>query len=79
MYSRRDFLKRTFIAAAACSASSLLTAKEMQDRPNIILFISDDHGWADSGAYGDAYIKTPNIDRLADESMRFTHAFAASP
>ncbi len=79
MYSRRDFLKRTFIAAAACSAPNLLTAKEMQDRPNIILFISDDHGWADSGAYGDAYIKTPNIDRLADESMRFTHAFAASP
>lgn len=47
--------------------------------PNIVLFISDDHGWADSGAYGDAYIKTPNIDRLAEESMRFTHAFAASP
>lgn len=49
------------------------------DRPNIVLFISDDHGWADSGAYGDAHIKTPNIDRLAKESMRFTNAFAASP
>ena len=79
MYSRRDFLKHTAITAAAFSAPSVLTAKEKQNRPNIILFISDDHGWADSGAYGDAHIKTPNIDRLADGSMRFTHAFAASP
>lgn len=50
-----------------------------QEKPNIILFISDDHGWTDSGAYGDTYIKTPGIDRLAGEAMRFTHAFAASP
>ena len=46
---------------------------------NIILFVSDDHGWTDSGAYGDSYIRTPNIDRLAREGMRFTQAFAASP
>jgi uncharacterized sulfatase len=45
----------------------------------MILFISDDHGWLDSGAYGDSYVKTPNIDRLAKEGLRFTHAFAASP
>jgi N-sulfoglucosamine sulfohydrolase len=48
-------------------------------KPNVILFVSDDHGWSDSGVYGDTYIKTPNIDRLAEESMLFTHAFAATP
>ena len=48
-------------------------------KPNVILFVSDDHGWSDSGVYGDTYVKTPNIDRLAEESMLFTHAFAASP
>ena len=49
------------------------------DRPHIVLFLSDDHGYRDSGAYGDSNVRTPNIDRLAREGMRFTHAFAASP
>ncbi len=48
-------------------------------RPNIVLFISDDHGYADSGAYGDKVVKTPHIDRLAQEGMKFINAFAASP
>ena len=79
MYSRRDFLKDMVISAAAISAPNALFAQETQGRPNIILFVSDDHGWADSGAYGDAYIKTPNIDRLAKQGMRFDSAFAVSP
>ena len=79
MYSRRNFVKGIVITAAAFSLSGVLAAEEKQNRPNIILFISDDHGWSDSGAYGDSYIRTPNIDRLAKESMRFTHGFAASP
>ena len=49
------------------------------DRPHIVLFLSDDHGYLDSGAYGDSNVRTPNIDRLAREGMRFTHAFAAWP
>jgi len=64
---------------ALCFAAGLVNAEGTQDRPNIILFISDDHGWADSGAYGDDYIQTPNIDRLAKQGMRFDSAFAASP
>ena len=79
MYNRRDFLKHTVIMTASLSVPEVLAAKEKQERPNIILFISDDHGWTDSGAYGDAYIKTPNIDKMASQGMRFTHAFAASP
>lgn len=79
MCRRRDFLKKMVILAAALSAPHALFAREKQDWPNIILFISDDHGWADSGAYGDDYIKTPNIDRLAKQGMRFDAAFAASP
>jgi N-sulfoglucosamine sulfohydrolase len=79
MYSRRDFLRHAVSAAAALSCPLRLTRAETQKKPNIILFISDDHGWRDSGAYGDTYIRTPNIDGLAGESMRFTHAFAASP
>jgi arylsulfatase A-like enzyme len=76
----REFLTSTLSAAMAlCFLACFANANETPDRPHIILFISDDHGWADSGAYGDASIKTPNIDSLAKESLRFTHAFAASP
>jgi N-sulfoglucosamine sulfohydrolase len=79
MCSRRDVLKSMVILAAVLFAPHALFAKEKQDRPNIILFISDDHGWADSGAYGDHIVQTPNIDRLAKQGMRFGLAFAASP
>lgn len=79
MMSRRNFLKQAAIGVSALTLPAALTAARNRVKPNIILFIADDHGYADSGAYGDTYVKTPNIDRLADQSMRFTHAFAASP
>jgi len=79
VYNRRDFLKYSAATAAAMCAPGLVGAAKKDDRPNIILFIADDHGYADSGAYGDDCVKTPNIDALARQSMRFTHAFAASP
>jgi len=79
MYSRWNFIKGMVITAAVFSVPCILTAEAQQAKPNIILFISDDHGWRDSGAYGDSYVRTPNIDRLAQEGMRFTRAFAASP
>lgn len=44
-------------------------------RPNIILIIADDMAWDDSGAFGNLRVRTPNIDRLAREGMRFTSAF----
>ena len=79
MHSRYIFVKATVIMVAAFLLTCGLLADEQRNQPNIILFISDDHGWSDSGAYGDDYVETPSIDRLAMESMRFTHAFAASP
>lgn len=71
--------KSIFIVAVVLILPFVLSAEEKQKKPTIIFFLSDDHGWSDSGAYGDSYIKTPNIDRLAEGSMLFTHAFAASP
>lgn len=46
--------------------------------PNIIVIISDDLGYGDIGCYGQEKIKTPNIDRLASEGLRFTQAYAGS-
>jgi arylsulfatase A-like enzyme len=50
-----------------------------EETPNVVLILIDDLGWADTGAYGSAFYETPNIDRLAQSSMRFTRAYAASP
>ncbi len=45
-------------------------------RPNLILILADDLGWADVGCYGNTYNETPNIDRLAKEGLRFTQFYA---
>ena len=48
-------------------------------RPNIIYIMCDDMGYADLGCYGQRRIDTPNLDRMAEEGMRFTQAYAGSP
>ena len=45
--------------------------------PNVILILVDDLGWMDLGCQGSDYYKTPNIDRLAKEGVRFTNGYAA--
>jgi arylsulfatase A-like enzyme len=47
-------------------------------RPNVVLIIADDMAWDDCGANGNRKIKTPHIDRLAREGMRFDRAFVAA-
>lgn len=47
--------------------------------PNILFVLVDDLGWSDLGCYGHQIHETPNIDGLADQGMRFTDAYAASP
>ena len=49
------------------------------ERPNIVLIISDDQGWPDFGFMGHEYIQTPNIDRLAEEGMTFSHGYSTAP
>ena len=49
------------------------------ERPNIIFILCDDMGYGDLGCYGQQRIETPNLDRMAEEGMRFTQAYAGSP
>jgi len=51
----------------------------MSDRPNILLLISDQHSKYHIGAYGDPLVRTPHLDQLAEQGMRFTNAYCASP
>lgn len=50
-----------------------------QNRPNILLLMSDNHSWNHLGSYGDPVVKTPNIDSLAQQGVRFTNAFCDAP
>jgi len=54
------------------------TGAMAQSRPNVILIIADDISYDDLGCTGNVSIKTPNIDRLASEGMRFSNAFVTS-
>jgi arylsulfatase A-like enzyme len=47
-------------------------------RPNLLVILGDDLGWADLSSYGAPHIKTPNLDRLARQGVRFTDAYAGS-
>ena len=52
---------------------------EGSDRqPNIIFIMADDLGWGDLGSYGQKRIRTPHLDRMAAEGMRFTQVYAGS-
>ncbi|MFN0086743.1 MAG: sulfatase, partial [Blastocatellia bacterium] len=50
-----------------------------REQPNVLLVLSDDHSAAHVGAYGNADIKTPNLDAFAREGMRFNRAYVAAP
>lgn len=55
------------------------THKSKKSHPNILFILCDDMGYGDLGCYGQPYISTPHIDRMAQEGMRFTQAYAGSP
>ena len=88
--SRRDFLGRSLIGATVAvgwglphqisrGGASPTLHDGPRTRPNIVLYISDDHGIDFVGCYGNGDVKTPNIDALAAEGTRLTRMFAASP
>lgn len=53
--------------------------KAHRERPNILVILCDDLGYGDLACYGQPYIQTPHIDRLASQGMLFTQAYAGSP
>jgi arylsulfatase A-like enzyme len=70
-----------FIRAFAFALSSVLLfcgSLSAEPPPNIVFIIADDLGYGDLGCYGQTKIKTPHIDRLAREGMRFTSHYSGS-
>ncbi|HEX4945218.1 MAG TPA: sulfatase [Blastocatellia bacterium] len=70
---------KILLCAALIFLCSLPVVAQPQRPPNIILILVDDYGWADTGCYGSTFHRTPNIDRLAAQGIRFTDAYAAAP
>ena len=79
--SRREFMRA--VGAGAVSAAFAGVAKAAQQerpaKPNIVFILADDLGWAELGCYGNTFNETPNLDRLAQDGLRFTDAYAAAP
>lgn len=69
-----DLSRRALLSSPALAAQTPSGAP-----PNIVFLISDDHTAADLGCYGNAHIRTPHLDRLAAQGVRFTRCFVASP
>src|SRR5688500_15450192 len=58
--------------------ASAVFAQQDNERPNILWIVSEDNS-PFLGAYGDEFATTPNLDRFATQSVRYTHAFATAP
>ena len=59
--------------------SGQVRSADAADKPNIIILFCDDLGYGDLSAYGHPTIRTPNLDRMAAEGMKFTNFYSGSP
>jgi arylsulfatase len=64
-------------AAITCSLPQVATGQESPSKPNMVLIFVDDMGYGDLASYGAIQYKTPNLDRMAAEGVRFTNFYAA--
>ena len=70
---------RIVLVIGCCFAWAVSTAAAAERPPNIVLIMADDLGYAELGCYGQKIIRTPHIDRIAGEGMRFTQCYSGSP
>ncbi|MBM3999727.1 MAG: sulfatase [Planctomycetes bacterium] len=68
-----------FAAIATIAIAVPMSRAESEDRPNIVVIFCDDLGYGDFSCYGHPTIRTPNVDRMAAEGLRFTQFYSAAP
>jgi arylsulfatase A-like enzyme len=76
-YTRRDFLKTVGLTVTAAAFSGC-SKEALPTKPNFVLIFTDDQGYSDVGCYGAEGFKTPNLDRMADEGMKFTDFYVGA-
>jgi arylsulfatase A-like enzyme len=72
---KKNNLKSVLLLGLSAVSSVLYAEK----KPNIVFILADDLGWKDLGCYGNPFNETPNIDKLAQNGVRYTQAYAACP
>ncbi len=72
-------MSRLWALAAAGLFFATVGAAAAERRPDIVVFLTDDHSQRDATPYGSTALRTPNMQRLADAGMTFTKAYVASP
>ncbi len=86
MTNRRNFLKNIGIASTGLIFSNFMYSNNKisgnissSNRPNIILIMTDDQGWGQTGYYNHPVLKTPNLDKMAANGLRFDRFYAGAP
>ena len=69
----------TSLVNAIVASLALAISASGQDRPNVVLILSDDQSWTDYGFMGHPQIETPHLDKLAAESLTYTRGYVTSP
>lgn len=79
-FCRRNFLKSMGNVTGSLFISSEIFAENPPDnRPNIILCMADDQGWSDTGYNGHPVLKTPNLDEMSRNGIRFDRFYSGAP
>lgn len=80
LLERRTFLKYAGVTAGAALWPGVLTAAaDTEQPPNVVIVFTDDMGYGDLGCYGHPLIKTPHLDKMAQEGVRLTSFYVAAP
>jgi arylsulfatase A len=71
--------RRQFVSTAAAGMALAGTSRAAPPKPNVVLLVADDLGYADLSCYGSKAVRTPNLDAFAASGLRLTAFYAASP
>ncbi len=79
LMNRRSFLQSSLGISASVAALGLSSCGMGQQRPNVLMVVTDDQSFPHAGSYGSKMVSTPAFDRVAQEGVLFTNAFVSAP